>query len=49
MRLSIIVPVLNEAAGVEAVLARLAPLVERGAELIVVDGGSDDDTVARAR
>ncbi|KAA5601854.1 TIGR04283 family arsenosugar biosynthesis glycosyltransferase [Blastochloris sulfoviridis] len=49
MRLSIIVPVLNEAAGIAAALARLAPLLDRGAELIVVDGGSDDDTVARAR
>ena len=49
MRLSIIVPVLNEAAGVEAALSRLAPLAGRDAELIVADGGSTDDTVARVR
>jgi rSAM/selenodomain-associated transferase 2 len=47
--LSIVVPVLNEAAGIEVALAALAPLRERGCELIVVDGGSRDDTVARAR
>ena len=43
-QLSIVVPVLNEAAGVRAVLLGLAPLRERGAELIVVDGGSSDGT-----
>jgi rSAM/selenodomain-associated transferase 2 len=47
--LSIVVPVLNEAGGIEATLAALAPLRERGAEVIVVDGGSRDDTVAIAR
>ncbi|MFT3957153.1 MAG: TIGR04283 family arsenosugar biosynthesis glycosyltransferase [Piscinibacter sp.] len=47
--LSIVVPVLNEAAGIEASLRALAPLRERGAELIVVDGGSADDSAARAR
>ena len=48
MTLSIIMPVLNEAAGIDAALARLAPLRARGAELIVVDGGSSDGTAARA-
>ncbi len=48
MTLSIIMPVLNEAAGIEAALAALAPLRARGAELIVVDGGSSDGTAARA-
>jgi len=48
MTLSIIVPVLNEATGIEAALAALAPLRARGAELIVVDGGSSDGTAARA-
>jgi glycosyltransferase involved in cell wall biosynthesis len=43
--LSIIVPCLNEAQGITAALAALAPLRARGAELIVVDGGSGDGTV----
>jgi rSAM/selenodomain-associated transferase 2 len=47
-RLSVIVPVLNEADGIAAALAALAPLRERGAEVIVADGGSEDDTVALA-
>lgn len=46
---SIIVPVLNEAAGLPALFAALAPLRAAGSELIVVDGGSDDDSVAVAR
>ena len=49
MKLSIIMPVLNEAAGIEAALAALAPLRARGAEVIVVDGGSSDGTAERAR
>ena len=47
--LSIVMPVLDEAAGVGDTLARLAPLRDRGVEVIVVDGGSRDDTVALAR
>lgn len=39
--LSIILPVLNEAAGIAETLATLRPLV---AEIIVVDGGSSDGT-----
>lgn len=49
MRLSIIVPVLDEAAGIERHLAALAPLRARGHEIIVVDGGSRDATVALSR
>jgi len=45
-RLSIIVPVLNEAAGIGAALRALAPLRARGHELIVADGGSSDGTPA---
>lgn len=43
-RLSVIVPTLNEAAGIAATLEALAPLRERGHEVIVVDGGSRDGT-----
>jgi len=48
MRLAIIVPVLNEASTIETALVRLAPLRERGARVIVVDGGSQDGTLMRA-
>lgn len=48
MTLSIIVPVLDEAVGIEATLAALAPYRRRGCELIVVDGGSCDNTLALA-
>jgi rSAM/selenodomain-associated transferase 2 len=47
--LSIIVPVLNEALGIEATLLALAPLRQRGVEVIVADGGSRDETVLRAQ
>jgi len=46
--LSIVVPVLDEAAGIVATLAALQPLRARGAEVIVVDGGSTDATIALA-
>lgn len=48
MKLSIIVPVLNEASGIAAALHALAPLRARGHEVIVVDGGSHDGTPALA-
>ena len=48
-RLSIIIPVLNEEAGIAATLQGLSELRGRGAEVIVVDGGSRDRTVALAR
>jgi rSAM/selenodomain-associated transferase 2 len=47
-RLSIIMPTLNEAAGLPAVLEKLQPLRQAGHELIVVDGGSSDGTAAAA-
>jgi len=43
--LSIIVPTLNEAAGIVSFLQSLQPLRREGVELIVADGGSRDDTV----
>ena len=41
---SIVVPVLNEAPSIVATLTALAPFRQRGCEVIVVDGGSDDGT-----
>ena len=46
--LSIIVPCLNEADGIVSALDALGPLRARGTEVIVVDGGSTDATVALA-
>jgi len=46
--LSIIIPCLNEAECLPDTLAALAPARRRGAEVIVVDGGSDDATTDRA-
>ena len=47
--ISIIIPALNEAAGLEATLQALQPLRARGHEVIVVDGGSRDSTMLIAR
>jgi rSAM/selenodomain-associated transferase 2 len=49
MKLSIVMPVLNEAGGIVEALTALAPLRARGVEIIVSDGGSRDATVALAR
>ncbi len=46
--LSIVVPVLNESTQIVAALTALAPFRESGVEVIVVDGGSTDGTVAAA-
>jgi rSAM/selenodomain-associated transferase 2 len=48
VKLSVIVPVLDEAGGIVAALVALAPLRARGAEVVVADGGSRDTTVALA-
>ena len=48
MRLSIILPVLNEADTLPETLAALQPLRWQGHEILVVDGGSDDGTSAVA-
>ena len=47
--LSVVVPVLNEAATLGAQLAALQELRNRGAELLLVDGGSSDGTRELAR
>lgn len=44
MRLSVVIPALDEAEALPATLAALAPLRARGHEVIVVDGGSSDGT-----
>ena len=49
MKLGIVMPVLDEGKQLAAVLRRLRPLRERGAELVVADGGSRDETWAIAR
>jgi len=49
MKLSIVMPVLNEADGIEEALVALGPLRKRGVEVVVADGGSSDATVALAR
>jgi rSAM/selenodomain-associated transferase 2 len=47
--LAIIVPALDEADDIVAALTALQPFRDRGAEVIVVDGGSRDATAALAR
>jgi rSAM/selenodomain-associated transferase 2 len=48
-RLTIVLPVLNEAAIIVAALRALAPLRARGAEIIVADGYSRDGTAQLAK
>jgi len=47
-RLSIVMPVLDEAAGLARTLSLLAPFRAQGVEVIVADGGSSDASVAIA-
>jgi len=47
--LSIIIPVLNEADQIESSLLKLQDIRNRGVEIIVVDGGSTDASVALAK
>jgi rSAM/selenodomain-associated transferase 2 len=49
MKLSIIIPTFNEGAIIRASLKALAPMRSAGHEIIVVDGGSHDDTVSNAQ
>jgi len=48
VRVSIVIPALDEARGIAATLAPLQPLRAAGHEVIVVDGGSADATMALA-
>lgn len=49
MHLSIIIPALNESANIVATLAQLQRMRDKGAEVILVDGGSVDVTKSLAR
>jgi rSAM/selenodomain-associated transferase 2 len=49
IKLSIIIPALNEARGIERLLHSLSPLRANGVEVIVIDGGSEDGTFEIAR
>ncbi len=49
MRISIIIPVLNEAQAIAGCLDRLQPYRAQGHEVVVVDGGSRDGTMALAQ
>ena len=48
-RLTVVIPVLNEAAVITAALRALAPLLARGAQVVLADGGSADRTLALAQ
>ena len=48
MRISIVIPALNEATQIVAALSALQPLRQAGHEVIVVDGGSRDATFSLA-
>lgn len=48
-KISIIIPVLNEARNIQAFLQNLQPLREQGHEIVLVDGRSQDDTCTLAR
>jgi rSAM/selenodomain-associated transferase 2 len=47
--LSIIIPVIDEAKRLHELASELAPAIARGCEVIVVDGGSADDSVSVAQ
>jgi rSAM/selenodomain-associated transferase 2 len=49
VKLTIILPVLNEAAGIEAALQALRRFRARGVEIVVADGASSDGTADIAR
>lgn len=47
MKISIIIPVLNEEETISLMLQHIQDCRKHGHEVIVVDGGSEDDTIAR--
>lgn len=47
MKVSIIVPVLNEEETIASTLQHLQVFRQQGHEVVVIDGGSNDDTIAR--
>lgn len=49
IRLSIVIPVRNDAEALQALLEALAPLLDTTTEVIVVDGASDDESAAVAQ
>lgn len=49
MKISIIIPVRNEAENIGMLLCALQPYRDHGHEVIVIDGGSEDDTVVIAK
>lgn len=49
LSLSIVIPALNESGTIDHCLSHLQSLRDQGVEVIVVDGGSSDDTVALAQ
>ncbi len=48
-KISIIIPVLNEADNIQSFLQALQPLREQGHEVLLVDGHSEDETCTLAR
>ncbi|RMG35244.1 MAG: glycosyltransferase [Gammaproteobacteria bacterium] len=48
IRVSVVIPTLDEGETIEELLLALAPVRATGHELILVDGGSSDDTCERA-
>ncbi|HID81220.1 MAG TPA: glycosyltransferase, partial [Thiotrichales bacterium] len=49
MSISIIIPTLNESSVIVSTLRSLQPMRARGHEIILVDGGSGDDTIKLAQ
>ena len=47
--LTVIIPALNEAEYIQSTLVPLQSMRARGVEVVLVDGGSDDETVSLAR